>query len=364
MRTRFFFPPLPKISGGMAVIAALAAHLAGAGHDVALVLREPRPALQLPGLDLSRVPLLDWEEQDLRPDDLWVVPEGWPNALVPGLTAGARCLVYVQNWAFLHGTLPEQIAWRSLPVHYLAVSHPVAWYVAETTGAQPEILRPGLDLALFRPEQLAPEDAAAEASRTCRSDGPARLPRIAWMPRKNKALAMQIRHTVEARLGFAALEWVEIHGKSQSEVAELLRGADIFLATGFPEGCPLPPLEALASGCLVVGFSGFGGWDYMRQALPEGFAGRFEPWWPPRPDLPGETWGGNGLYVADADVMAAALALEYGVELVRSRGPELARVRSEARRTAARYSLDAQKAAALTLWDRAVAGEIWTSRHA
>lgn len=345
MRTRFFFPPLPKLSGGLAVIAAMAGHLVRAGHDAALVLREPRPGLEalVPG-----VPLLAWEGLALGPEDLWVVPEGWPNALTPGLHAGARCLVYVQNWGFMHGQLPPGVRWSSLPVSFLAVSQPVAWYVRETTGAMPEILRPGIDTARFAPQ----DPTGATVARPV--DGPVR---VAWMPRKNKALAQLIRMTAEARAAHP-LEWVEIHGRSPDEVAALLRSADVFLATGFPEGCPLPPLEALASGCMVVGFSGLGGWDYMRQALPEGFAGRFEPWWPRRAEA--ETpWGGNGFYVADADVVAAAGALEYAASLARLGGPERLRLFGAALRTAAHYSLEAQREAVLALWRRAEAGEIW-----
>ena len=378
MRTRVFFPPLPKFSGGMAVLVALVRHLCAAGHDAALVLREPPQAGMLASLE--GVPLCDWAALSLAPEDLWVVPEGWPNALAPGLNARARCLVYVQNWAFMHGTLPPGLNWRSLPVHFLAVSQPVAWYVSETTGCRPEILRPGIDTTLFCPPpdrasaasspdvSAAVGPAARDAARVVVSapaspnasaaSDPANPLRVAWMPRKNKALASLIRHTVEARQGCGALDWVEIHGKTQAEVAALLRSSAIFLATGFPEGCPLPPLEALASGCLLVGFSGLGGWDYMRQALPTDFPGRFEPWWPRR-DAAETSWGGNGLITADADVPAAALALEHAVALVRASGPDYAAIVGQGREAAEHYSLERQKEAVLALWQRAAEGEIW-----
>lgn len=353
MRTRVFFPPLLKFSGGMAVLVALVRHLCAAGHDAALVLREPPQAGMLAALD--GVPLDDWASLRLTPADLWVVPEGWPNALAPGLSAKARCLVYVQNWAFMHGTLPPGINWRSLPVHFLAVSQPVAWYVRETTGCWPEILRPGIDTTLFCPPP-ARSEARTDASPAA-SDSASPL-RVAWMPRKNKAMASLIRHTVEARALCGALDWVEIHGKTQAEVAALLRSSAIFLATGFPEGCPLPPLEALASGCLLVGFSGLGGWDYMRQALPADFPGRFEPWWPRR-DAAETSWGGNGLFTADADVPAAALALEHAVGLVRAGGADHAAIVGQGREAALHYSLERQKAAVLALWKRAAEGKIW-----
>lgn len=339
MHSYFFFPPLPKLSGGMAVIVDMARHLHDAGYPVSLITREQAPALK----DRSGgVPIIPWEALQITANDLWLVPEGWPNALAPGLQAGARCVLYVQNWAYLHGNLPQNVHWANLAVDFLAVSHPVAWFVQHTTGQcpakpLPPILRPGIDSVLFHPPRRDLAQAASDPVR------------VAWMPRKNKALAGYIRTIFEAR-NPEPLEWVEIHNKTPDQVAELLRSCHIFLATGFPEGCPLPPLEALASGCLVTGFSGFGGWDYMRQALPAGFPGAFTPWWPQRPEH--ETpWGGNGLYVADADVVAAASALEYGVTLVRQGGAPLADIRQAAADTVARYTLLTQKQHALALWE-------------
>ena len=46
------------------------------------------------------------------------------------------------------------------------------------------------------------------------------------------------------------------------EVAYHLGRAAVFLSTGYPEGSPMPPLEALASGCVVAGYLGKGGEEY------------------------------------------------------------------------------------------------------
>ena len=102
----------------------------------------------------------------------------------------------------------------------------------------------------------------------------------------------------------------------------------------------------MACGCLVVGFSGFGGWDYMRQAPRERPA--FAPWWPLR-DAP---WSGNGLWSADADVLDLALNLETAVSWFDSpdTGSEvLARTLENARTTARAYSLDEQRKGVLAI---------------
>lgn len=338
MKTRIFLPPLARKSGGLAVLHAVGNHLVAAGHDVAFVARD---AVSEP---VNAVPVLPWEEARPGSDCCWLVPEGWGNALAPGLAAGALCVVYVQNWAYLLSSLPEGVAWGQLPVHFLAVSEPVAWFVRETTARSSLLLRPGIDENVFFPDAARfPEGAAGMAEPV------GETVRVAWMPRKNTALARQIRETITSRLARTVpgttLEWVEIHNRAQAEVAALLRSAHVFLSTGFPEGCPLPPLEALASGCLVAGFSGLGGWDYMRQAAPEApWACR--PWWPLR-DV---SWGGNGFYAADADVPGAALALETACALLRRGGPKLAAVRRAARETALAYSLRAQERQVACVW--------------
>jgi glycosyltransferase involved in cell wall biosynthesis len=174
-------------------------------------------------------------------------------------------------------------------------------------------------------------------------DGPVR---VAYMPRKNSALATRIRQTLTARLeaGGPRVVWEEIHGLPPEGVAKVLSRSHIFLATGFPEGCPLPPLEAMACGCLVVGYTGFGGFDYMRSA--DGFAGH-TPWW----ELRNVPWGGNGLYVADADVLGAALALETAANWVVKDDPRYHAAVDQARATSKAYSLDAQFQAVDHIWN-------------
>ncbi|MFW5489497.1 MAG: glycosyltransferase family 1 protein [Desulfovibrio sp.] len=335
MRTFIFLPPVRKPTGGVAVLYQIARWLHENGHPAFLVPRDPgtwRPE------DAESVSLLPWDDLRLEPDDTWLVPEGWINALTPGLQAGARCVVYVQNWAYLFSSLPENVDWRSLPVSFLAVSDPVRWYIRETTGHNPPILRPGIDLSLFHPASCAGDGSHIPPQR------PAGPVRVAYMPRKNKALADQIQQGFTARrYGKAPVQFVAIDGMTGPQVAETLASCHIFLGTGFPEGCPLPPLEALACGCLYVGFSGFGGWDYLRQADDGPTA--FAPWWPLR-SVP---WQGNALVVADADVPGAVMALDKAVGWVETDAPQWQIALENARRTVQHYTLDHQRKAVLEL---------------
>ena len=334
MRTFIFLPPVHKPTGGVAVLYQIAAILREAGHAAFLVPRDKGG--WSPASLAGAVETIAWEDLRLTPEDVWLAPEGWPNALAPGLSAQARCLLYCQNWAYLFSALPPGLHLSALPLGFLAVSEPVAWFMAQSlpglSGTLPDILRPGIDLALFRAPQEKP-------------DGPLR---VAFMPRKNKALAQQVRAIFESRNRSLAreVEFAEISGLDAPGVARVLADSHVFLSTGFPEGCPLPPLEAMACGCLPVGFSGFGGWDYMRQAQYGG--GRFRPWWPLR-EVP---WGGNGLWSADADVLDAALNLETALDWWKTRAGELSLALKAGQETARAYGQDRQRDQVLDLWRR------------
>ena len=153
-----------------------------------------------------------------------------------------------------------------------------------------------------------------------------------------------LRRLAESRAARTGVnyEFAPIAGLSPDGVAEALRGCHVFLATGFPEGCPLPPLEALACGCLVAGFAGFGGFDYLRPIGPGGYM-------PPVP-LREVPWGGNGFYAADNDVFGATLCLEAAAKLWIEGGPALTAALESAAMTAAAYTPQAQQKALAAIW--------------
>jgi len=336
MKTHIFLPPLPRDSGGLAVLRRVGLCARKAGFPVCFVLREPSKMAEESGVET-----LLWQDLRLQAEDIWLTPDGWPNALLPGLSAGARTVVYAQSWTYVLSCRPPDTRLEKLPLEFLAVSDPVARFVDMSLGKTASILRPGIDTALFCPPPERQDGLDA------RSAGGGL--RVAFMPRKNKALARQIRELAEVRLRRRAqpltLEWVSIENCTQAEVAQKLQTAHIFLATGFPEGFSLPPLEALACGCVPVGFTGLGGWDYMRQAAD--FPGAARPLWPLR-ETP---WAGNGFYAADADVPGAVFALEAALDVFARGGEELAALRRAGQTTAAAYSLEAQERAVAALWN-------------
>lgn len=88
--------------------------------------------------------------------------------------------------------------------------------------------------------------------------------RIVYMPRRGEADARMALSILKARGRISGWEIRALNGLTQDEVARELRDATIFLATSEREGLGMPPLEAMASGCFVVGYHAIGGTEFMR----------------------------------------------------------------------------------------------------
>lgn len=86
---------------------------------------------------------------------------------------------------------------------------------------------------------------------------------ISYIPRKRPKDAEEIIAKFKLRFPHhTEFQFSEIENLGVREVAEVLGVSEIFLSLNYREGLGLPPLEAMASGCVVVGFHGGGGKEY------------------------------------------------------------------------------------------------------
>ena len=89
--------------------------------------------------------------------------------------------------------------------------------------------------------------------------------RITYMGRKHVDHIRKVALMAAQRPALARYPFRELGRLSHQEVAKELREALVFVSSGHPEGFGLPLAEALACGCLVIGYHGLGGRDF---ALP------------------------------------------------------------------------------------------------
>jgi glycosyltransferase involved in cell wall biosynthesis len=90
---------------------------------------------------------------------------------------------------------------------------------------------------------------------------------IAYMPRKNPHDVHQV--LLRLRLTGRLENWdvVEIADRTESETGRILRESAVFLSSGHPEGFGLPAAEAMRAGCIVVGYHGYGGREFLTDEL-------------------------------------------------------------------------------------------------
>jgi len=125
-------------------------------------------------------------------------------------------------------------------------------YIAEVFPALPVMrLRVSVDGRLFQPNTR-------------------KLKQIAYLPRKKESDAKQVLAIARFRGVLEGFKVVEIKDKTLEQYSAILRDSLIFLSFSTQEGWGLPPMEAMASGCIVIGYDGRGGAEFMRQpyALP------------------------------------------------------------------------------------------------
>lgn len=95
-------------------------------------------------------------------------------------------------------------------------------------------------------------------------------PQIAYMPRKLSNDAKQIITMLSRKPEMKNWHFAPIEDKSETEVSSILKDSSIFLSLNHKEGFGLPPVEAMAAGCYVIGYAGQGGKEYFK----EDFTGR------------------------------------------------------------------------------------------
>ncbi|MGH8091732.1 MAG: glycosyltransferase, partial [Rudaea sp.] len=196
--------------------------------------------LAMPQVTLAQV------EREIRADDILVVnPSFSPHQF--GMRLPGFKLCYAQGFS-TYALLDLRFD------HYVAASDFVAGFLRNTYSLQTRVITPYIDL-----ERMPAAQAWA--------DRPANrvLPYRKGLPEIWNASFARLREVVNARapeIEFA--EPLEGGGLAQPELLARLGAVRHMLTLSAAEGFGLVPLEAMATGTLVIGYDGFGGRHYMR----------------------------------------------------------------------------------------------------
>jgi glycosyltransferase involved in cell wall biosynthesis len=141
---------------------------------------------------------------------------------------------------------------------------------------------------------------------------------IAAIPKKLPREAAAIHRVFGLKYpALGSLPWAVIEDRPEREIAEIFGRSAIVLSLPFLESFGLVPLEAMASGAIVVGFHGHGALEY---ATAE-----------------------NGFWFPSDHIEETADAVAHVIHALQARDPAILKMRDAGFATAARYSKDAAR---------------------
>ncbi|NUR94003.1 MAG: glycosyltransferase [Kribbellaceae bacterium] len=241
--------------------------LRAAGIDAALWFRKPG---YRPPWFSTTAPVVGGDQLEFGVDDLLVVPELY---LLPGVdpAPGVRKVIFNQNHFLTYWS------WRDTDDYPGWDPAPEVWAVSRESRDVLGRLHPDL------PVHLIPNPVDTELFRPAA----VRSRRIAWMPRRRPLEATVLERLLRndsrtlptnpralhadlspgdaelrgggGELRSGGVELAVLAELTEVQVAEALGGTSVFVALGISEGFGLPVAEALAAGCLVVGYPAGGG---------------------------------------------------------------------------------------------------------
>lgn len=300
----FAFP-----SGGISVIYQHAATLARHGFRASVALAT-RPERDFYGIDVPLI--LHGGALRVEPGDIWVIPEGFSTYVDALRSAPVRKLMFCQNQYYIPFPAQPGAGAAELGVDgFIASSLAIQQFFADVYGLT--------DIPLI-PCSVDPVRFAA---------APEKKLQVACMPRKLSDYAAFVQATFRRmHPRHANVPWVAIQGGTQQQAAAILGESAVFLSLSHKESFGLPPLEAMAAGCLVTGFHGDGGREYMN--------------------------GANGWWAEPGDWRACVEGLAKALDLCRADASASASVRQAMADTVSRYSPAKMEEALLRFWTEEV----------
>ena len=299
----FSFPVNDRMTGGRKAVFLHVQALREAGFD-AYVFSRSSESPEWFGSDVTIAPI----EEVRRDDDIIVIPEDADWVLERFKDWGNRKLLFCQNpyyiWYGLKG--------RGSLSHYgvgriLGTSRNIAAFCARRFPDIPLSTVPyPVDPSIYYPAE------------------PKQL-RIVYVPRKRRVESGFIRDFFTAKYPeFRHVPWRRIENQPEAIYAAALRESAVNLALGRLESFSLVTAEALASGCIVAGFTGYGADEYATTR--------------------------NGFWAPEGDCLACVDLLADAVALASAGGADYREMRDEAVATAARYSPEAFKQRLVEFW--------------
>lgn len=242
----------------------------------------------------------------LSPEDFFLIPEGFPNMMEKIAQMPCKKIIIAQSWYYILNSMGPFQKWQHFGIKdVISVSDGITEYL--------NAIMPGLSIKQY--------SQSIDRNLFKKVDSMDKNPVIAFMAGRTADAVMKTSNVIKTFYSFFPhLAWVrfdELKGLSKEEYAERLGAASICLYTDEIAGFGTMPLEAMAMGTHVVGWTPLGGKEYMEKT--------------------------NGFWAQNGDIFQLAELLGMAVEKLLTGKLDSDSVITEYEKTMERYAPEKEK---------------------
>lgn len=343
-----YCPPMNIPSGGVSVLFKYARTLKDAGHNVSM-LYEPREDSKASyqaslaqkkritiyepfepswlGKDADGIDLICLGEGEVKftngktekcsalvmsPEDFFIIPEGFPNIMERTAQLPCKRIVLAQSWYYVLSGLGIGQKWQHFGIRdVISISDGITQYL--------NAVMPGLSIKQY--SQSIDRNVFKKIEVTNK------VPVISFMPGRSQDAMLKTYNVIKTFYAFyPQFRWIrvdELKGLSKQEYADRLGSSMIALYTDEIAGFGTMPLEAMACGTHVVGWTPLGGKEYMNNT--------------------------NGFWASNGDVFQLSELLGHAVEKCLSGKLDAQEVSGEYEKTLSKYTQENEKESILNI---------------
>ena len=240
----YFCPDISAPSAGIKRLYRHVFHLNRKGLDASILHQKKGFVLIWHGY---QVPVIWMEDQPiLRAEDILVFPESATGVMQQTQHYPNTRLVIVLSWAYIFKNLPEGENWKDYGItQAITPSTYIKEFLEWSMGVTVTLIGDYVAPTRFYP----PSEKKKH--------------KIVYQARRSN-VGNLLRGYLEKKGGaLNDYEWTPMINFDEDQYASHLREASICLLTSEQEGTPTSALEGMATGCVVVGYTGIGGSDIM-----------------------------------------------------------------------------------------------------
>jgi len=203
---------------------------------------------------INSTQIIDYQSIIVKKDDILILPEGYA-ASIPNLYPGIRKIIYNQN--SFNTLRPFYDDPRAASIAY---NHPDVVQILVVSNYDLialEMMFPGNNKSLIH----------TSINEKLFHYHPHKTKTIAVMPRKMWDDFSYLHSLLKLKDEINGYTFNVINDLTLEETAKVLKESSIFLSFSHKESFGLPPAEAMACGCIVIGYHGQGGKEFFRNTI-------------------------------------------------------------------------------------------------